>query len=226
MALYFRLISPRFQEILHAVDPLRRPDPFGLEAELDAVLWSGESPTDASVALAIALAETLLTQYLRCDVIYTHNVLALVQRAAAAWGESIEDQAALLRIRMHCVAARALTLHLPGDKASNLAQAALHLSKADELAAATIDPERLAAALLDFVHASELAPGKSPQVDVPAVYRWILEVSASGAAPDVHAVALANLNNEEAAPNADSTTATDNEPDTDSVDEQLEAFGY
>lgn len=164
-------LPEKIQQALRAVDPLRRPDPFGLEAALDAALGSEQQPMEGSIALAISLAEELLQRCTSCDVMYTYNVLRLAEWALVGLGETVEVEPSDvgLRIRMHCVAASALTLHQVGDKASNLAQAGQHLRRADELDAASIDPEHLASALLNFVRAA-LCPN-------PGVSRLAKEVT-------------------------------------------------
>lgn len=88
-----------------------------------------------------------------------HNLLQLVERTTAGLNRGWEGRASDtgLRIRAHCVAARALTLHQAGDKASNLEQAAQHLAAADTLGAGATEPARLAAALLNFVRAARPA---------------------------------------------------------------------
>jgi hypothetical protein len=218
--------SAEIQEILCAVDPLRRPDPFGLEAALDGALGPDDQATEAAISLAISLAEELLRRSTRCDVFYTYNVLQLVERASKGLGEVTQGEPSNigLRIRMHCVAASARSYHQAGEKASNLARAGQHLANAEALDAANIAPERLAAALLNFVRAVEVVPAAAPNVDVPGVYQRILELTANGSAPDLRAVALANLIDRARAAQVISSQSPFDERDPEVLAVTLEAY--
>lgn len=156
-------------QVLAPVDPLRRPDPFGLEDALEEVFTdlATDGPAEL-VQVRIQAAEEILERCMTCDVMYTYNVITLGDHALSELEQLGEP---VLAHRTHCLLARAYCFHQVGAKEQNLALARVHVQSAEGLPGSAATPTAVAEAWIDVARATELVGGHGSDSDAGALYQ-------------------------------------------------------